>query len=179
MKPNYLTKFCYMKRIFSYPVLFLFFVGILFSSCESSDGFDNYNPSIDDILNPGNPGNPGDPGNPQPTSAIVGKWAKVGISDGSNGEILYHDHACATTNDFIEFMENGTVRDVTYLPNCTIGEEGSGTFSVDGDILTITGNDPDGELVSGEITILTLTDSALELYVEDSGISFVIVYEAY
>lgn len=168
-----------MKRIFSYPLLFLFFVGILFSSCESSDGFDNYNPSIDDILNPGNPGNPGDPGNPQPTSAIVGKWAIVGLSDGVDGEILYHEHDCVTANDYIEFMEDGVVKGVSYLSNCTIEEENYGTYSVEGEVLNVSGNP--GDFISDEWEILTLTDDALKLGVADpdSEEYLVMIYEAY
>jgi len=92
-------------------------------------------------------------------------------------DIAYHDHECSTIYDYLEFFSNGTATDVEYLSDCTTTIEDSGTYTVNGDTLTIEGNDPDGNLATGDMTILELTNNSLKLKVEP--LDFVILYEAY
>jgi|SRR5690554_5969601 len=154
-----------MKRILFY-ILSLLIVSAPCYSCDSSD--DN---TVLQIPDP----NP-DP-NPNPSPTLVAKWKKVGLTDMQGSDIAYHDHECSTIYDYLEFFSNGTATDVEYLSDCTTTIEDSGTYTVNGDTLTIEGNDPDGNLATGDMTILELTNNSLKLKVEP--LDFVILYEAY
>lgn len=142
-----------MKKVFFYS-LFASFIGLSFMSCSSDDG-----------------------GTGGSNSEIVGKWKKIGITDDEGSDIAYHYHECETLNDFIQFSENGTVKDVEYYGDCQTTEEESGTYSVNGNILNVQGSNPDGAMISGKLTITNLTANSLKVKSEEIGL--VIVYEAY
>lgn len=79
--------------------------------------------------------------------------------------------------DYLEFYSNGTAKDVSYLTDCVTTEEDTGTYTVSGNTLTMTANDPNGNLMAGDMTILELTNNSLRLKVEP--LDFVIVFENY
>lgn len=143
-----------MKKVIVYS-LFAFILGFGFTSCSSDDGG----------------------GSGGSNSELVGKWKKIGITDDEGSDIAYHYHECETLNDYIQFAANGTVKDVEYYEDCQTTEEDSGTYSVNGNILNVQGSNPDGSLISGQLTITSMTATSLKMKSEEMGI--VIVYEAY
>jgi hypothetical protein len=92
-------------------------------------------------------------------------------------DIAYHDHECSTIYDYLQLSSNGTAKDVSYLTDCVTTEEDSGTYTVTGTTLKLTANDPNGNMIAGDLTILELTNKSLKLKVEQ--LDFVILFESY
>lgn len=157
-----------MKRILFY-ILPLLFLTVSVQQC--TEYADNETPAPNPNPNP----NP-DP-NPNPTPLIVAKWKKVGITDVQGVDIAYHDHECSTIYDYLQLSSNGTAKDVSYLTDCVTTEEDSGTYTVTGTTLKLTANDPNGNMIAGDLTILELTNKSLKLKVEQ--LDFVILFESY
>ena len=153
-------------------IALLLLTGLAFTSFSCEPDYVSNQPQVQ----PQNP-NPQNP-NPQPgTTSIVGKWKKKGITDLSEDSIALHDHECTTIFDYIEFFSNGTAKDVSYLEDCVTTEEDSGSYTVSGNTLTIQANDPQGDMISGQLTILELSTTKLKIKLPD--LDFVIIYEKY
>lgn len=169
-----------MKRILSFILSVLFVTFSIHSCAEYTEAetpvTQNPNPNDPDP-NPNDPDpNPNDP-DPNPTPTIVAKWKKVGITDVQGVDIAYHDHECATIYDYLQFSSNGTAKDVSYLTDCVTTEEDSGSYILNGTTLTMVANDPNGNLMAGDMTILELTNTSLKLKVEP--LDFVLLFESY
>lgn len=72
------------------------------------------------------------------TGGLIGKWTFVSYTfdDGTEN----HEHECSSKKDHVEFLSNGTFRTVSYDEDCSEEAE-TGTYSVNGDKLTIKQDD--------------------------------------
>lgn len=68
--------------------------------------------------------------------ALIGKWVTLSFADEEG--IEDYEHACSSKKDYVEFQSNGTMRSVYYEEDCSEEVE-TGTYSVNGDKLTIKG----------------------------------------
>ncbi len=97
-------------------------------------------------------------------ASIEGKWtfSQEGLSQGNNEVLSNYEHAEGCNKDFVEFIEGGSYKDVSYFgSDCTVTTE-TGTWSRNGNTLTAT---IDGETNSAEI--VNLTDNELKLRVSE------------
>lgn len=67
---------------------------------------------------------------------LIGKWTTVSITN-EDGTYDY-ENECSSKKDYVEFQSNGTMRSVYYEEDCSEEVE-TGTYSVNGDKLTIKG----------------------------------------
>jgi len=155
----------------------LLFLSLLFAtfSIHSCAEYTDGEAPVTQNPNPNDP-DPNDP-DPNPTPTIVAKWKKVGITDVQGVDIAYHDHECSTIYDYLQFSSNGTAKDVSYLTDCVTTEEDSGSYTLSGTTLTMVANDPNGNIMAGDMTILELTSTSLKLKVEP--LDFVLLFESY
>jgi len=63
------------------------------------------------------------------------------------------------------------------MADCVTTEADSGTYIITGTTITIVANDPNGNLMAGDLTIMELTNNSLRLKVE--ALDFVIIFEKY
>jgi len=91
--------------------------------------------------------------------ALIGKWVTLSFADEEG--IEDYEHACSSKNDYVEFQSNGTFRSIYYEEDCSEIVE-TGTYSVNGDKLTIKG-------LEGESGAYTFKFSGNELQLEIEG----------
>lgn len=91
-------------------------------------------------------------------TGILGKWFIQGgtINDGA---FEAYSHSCEGTKDFQEFFSNGTINFTGYGADCQVNDTSNSTYSIEGNILTIT-DEVFGDL---EYVIESLTQDTLIL----------------
>ena len=106
------------------------------------------------------------------SSSIVGSWeySKEGAIVNGQEVLVDYENDCATSNDYIQFLDNGTLNDVYYWDDC---EEDitPGTWSKTGNTATVT---IDGETQTANI--LTLNSTTLKVSYEEDGFTYLQVY---
>ncbi len=109
------------------------------------------------------------------TSTIVGKWILVSEKEIANGELISEnnwEHLCSSSQDYVQFNQNGNFDWVEYNSNCSINNSGSTnqvTWSQSGNIITFTG---DTELTTAEIQTLTQNTLVIIEELTDNNITY-------
>jgi len=94
--------------------------------------------------------------------ALIGKWTFVSSTE--DGENYDYEHECSSKKDYIEFQSNGTFRSIYYDDECS-EEVDTGTYSVNGNKLTVKGRDEGNNTFT-----FKLSGNELELEVEGDSI---------
>ena len=126
-------------------VLFMSIVALAltFNSCSSDDGNGS--------------------GSGSTSGSILGKWIPLREVYGAPGEpeeVFPHEHLCSTTKDYLEVYDNGTWLGISYL-TCSSEYQSTGTWSKNGNLLTISYVDKNDMPVTSTAQILELSASKL------------------
>lgn len=134
-------------------LLLLTFVSV-FYSCSNSDDENN---SID-------------------SNRLIGKWSLISEKETANGTIVFEadwNHNCSTTNDYVEFYNNGEFDWIEYQSDCNINTSSSNidaTWTLSGNTINF-GNDT--ELGSATIESLTETTLIVKDEFSEGGVNYV------
>ncbi len=111
------------------------------------------------------------------SATILGKWYISQNGYILNGtEILEdYDHECATKKDFVEFFNDGTVKDSYYDTACVVDTD-TGTYTLDGNTLVVSYM-YDGEIDTQQATIVTLNETTLKFNITEvyDGVTYTYV----
>jgi len=135
-------------------LLLLFTFASIFYSCSNSDDDNN---SID-------------------SNRLIGKWSLVSEKETANGSTVFEadwNHNCSTTNDYVEFYNNGEFDWIEYQSDCNINTSSSNidaTWTLSGNTINF-GNDP--ELESATIESLTETTLIVKDEFSEGGVNYV------
>lgn len=91
--------------------------------------------------------------------ALIGKWITISITD-EEGTYDY-EHECNSKKDYVEFQRGSVMRSVYFEDDCSEEIE-IGTYAVNGDKLTISGEDVGSGTFTFKIT-------GKDLVLEDNG----------